>query len=117
MNLCSPFPLWSGWLRLKRGMPIYEACSKSGTDRIFDLFRPKLTAGCQLDMVSPSFSLIAFSEILHEMVVLLKCRLLLQSASMELSILGSVANRTVRNCLQEMDCQPLGAIASEQSLM
>ena len=72
----------------------------SGTDRVIDLLRPNLTPGCQLDMVTPSFSLFAFSEMHHEMASLIKCRLLLPQVTTELSILGSEADRAARNRLQ-----------------
>ena len=72
----------------------------SGTDRVIDLLRPNLTPGCQLDMVTPSFSLFAFSEMHHELAALFKCRLLLPQVTTELLILGSEADRTARNRLQ-----------------
>ena len=72
----------------------------TGSDRVIDQLRTGLAAGCQLDIVTPSFSLFAFSEMLHEMAALLNCRLLLPSAITELSILGSEADRAARNRLQ-----------------
>jgi len=72
----------------------------SGTDRVIDYLRSKLTAGCQLDMVTPSFSLFAFSGMLQEMAALLTCRLLLPQVTADLSILGSEADRAARNRLQ-----------------
>ncbi|MEI6758789.1 MAG: hypothetical protein WCK85_13140 [Chlorobium sp.] len=64
----------------------------SGTDRVIDLLRPKLTEGCQLDMVTSSFSLFAFSGILQKMAKVFKCRLLLPQVTKELSIPGSEAD-------------------------
>ena len=72
----------------------------TGTDRVIDLLRPELTAGRQLDVVTPTFSLFAFSEMLQEMAALARCRLLLPPASAELSVLGSDADRAARNRLQ-----------------
>jgi hypothetical protein len=72
----------------------------TGTDRVIDLLRPGLTAGRQLDVVTPAFSLFAFSEMLHEVATLVRCRLLLPPASAELAVLGSDADRTARNRLQ-----------------
>ena len=72
----------------------------SGTDRVIYLLRTKLAAGCQLDMVTPSFSLFAFFGILHEMSALSKCRLILPSDATQLSISGSEADRAARNRLQ-----------------
>lgn len=72
----------------------------SGTDRVIDLLRSKLTAGCQFDIVTSSFSLFAFSGMLQEILVLLTCRLILPQVTTELSILGSEADRAARNRLQ-----------------
>jgi SNF2 family DNA or RNA helicase len=71
-----------------------------GTDRVIDLLRSRLTSGSLLDIVTPSFSLFAFSEMLKELAALSKCRLLLPSVTTELSILGSEADRAARNRLQ-----------------
>ncbi|MES2359061.1 MAG: helicase-related protein [Gemmatimonadota bacterium] len=72
----------------------------TGTDRVIDLLRPSLTIGRQLDVLTPTFSLFAYSEILHEVAALARCRLLLPSASTELATLGSDADRAARNRLQ-----------------
>ncbi len=71
----------------------------TGTDRVIDLLRPGLTVGRQLDVVTPAFSLFAYSEVLQEVAALAKCRLLLPPASAELAILGSDADRAARNRL------------------
>lgn len=72
----------------------------TGTDRVIDLLRPELTAGRQLDVVTPTFSLFAFSEMLHEVAALARCRLLLPPATADLAVLGSNADRAARNRLQ-----------------
>ena len=72
----------------------------TGTDRVVDLLRPRLTAGRQLDVVTPSFSLFAFAEIRHALVTMTRCRLLLPPANTDLVVLGSDADRTARNRLQ-----------------
>ena len=72
----------------------------TGTDRVVDLLRPRLTAGRQLDVVTPSFSLFAFAEIQHELAIVTRCRLLLPPANTDLAVLGSDADRTARNRLQ-----------------
>lgn len=72
----------------------------TGTDRVIDLLRPVLTAGRQLDAVTSTFSLFAFSEMLLEVAALARCRLLLPPASSELAVLGSDADRAARNRLQ-----------------
>ena len=40
--------------------------SNAGTDRVLDLVRPWLKPGHGMDMISPSFSLLAFSEALAD---------------------------------------------------
>ena len=72
----------------------------TGTDRVIDLLRPGLTAGRQLDVITPAFSLFAFSEMLRELTALTKCRLLLPPASAGLAVLGYEADRAARNRLQ-----------------
>jgi len=72
----------------------------TGTDRVIDLLRPGLKAGRRLDVMTPAFSLFAFSEMLHEVATLVQCRLLLPPASAELAVLGSDADRAARNRLQ-----------------
>jgi SNF2 family DNA or RNA helicase len=72
----------------------------TGADRVIDLLRPELTPGRQLDVVTPTFSLFAFSEMRRELDALAGCRLLLPSASAELGLLGSDADRAARNRLQ-----------------
>lgn len=72
----------------------------TGADRVIDLLRPQLTPGRQLDVVTPAFSLFAFSEMRREVEALVGCRLLLPSADSELALLGSDADRAARNGLQ-----------------
>ncbi|MDP1997942.1 MAG: SNF2-related protein, partial [Gallionella sp.] len=72
----------------------------AGADRVIDLLHPQITAGCQLDIVTPTFSLFAFSEMRREVNALAGCRLLLPSTSAELALLGSDADRAARNRLQ-----------------
>ena len=72
----------------------------TGTDRVVDLLRPRLTAGRQLDVVTPSFSLFAFAEIQHALAIMTRCRLLLPPANTDLAVLGTDADRTARNRLQ-----------------
>ncbi len=71
----------------------------TGTDRVIDLLRPGLTAGRQLDVVTPEFSLFAFSEMMHDLAALAGCRLLLPPGSADLAVLGSDADRAARNRL------------------
>ena len=72
----------------------------AGTDRVVDLLRPSLTAGGQLDVVTPFLSVFAFSELQNEVCSLARCRLLLPPASTDLAVLGSDADRAARNRLQ-----------------
>ena len=41
--------------------------SNAGSDRVLDLIRPWIQRGHQIDMVSPAFSLFAYSELLDEL--------------------------------------------------
>ena len=72
----------------------------TGTDRVIDVLRPQLTPGRRLDVVTQSFSLFAFSAIRQELDAMVGCRLLLPSASVDLALLGSDADRASRNRLQ-----------------
>ncbi len=72
----------------------------TGTDRVIDLLRSGLTAGRQLDIVTPVFSLFAFAEMRREVEELVQSRLLLPPASAELEFLGSESDRAARNRLQ-----------------
>ena len=74
--------------------------SNTGADRVIDLLRPKLTAGSQLDVVTPALSLFAYSEMLHEVGALTRCRLILPPSNTELAILGTDADRAARNSLR-----------------
>ena len=49
--------------------------SNAGTNRVVDLIRPWLKPNHQLDVVSPSFSLFAFAEILADVPRLANARL------------------------------------------
>ena len=49
--------------------------SNAGTDRVVDLVRPWLRPNHRLDVVSPSFSLFAFAEILADAPRLFNARL------------------------------------------
>ena len=72
----------------------------TGTGRVVDLLRPSLTAGRQLDVVTSSLSVFAFSELQNEVASVVRCRLLLPPASTGLAVLGSAADRAARNRLQ-----------------
>ncbi len=72
----------------------------TGADRIIDLLRPALTAGRQLDVVTPALSLFAFADILEQLKVLEHCRLVLPATSSDLALLGSEADRAARNQLR-----------------
>jgi len=71
-----------------------------GTDRVIDLLRSQLIAGRQCDVVTSAISLFAFSELLHGLTVLERCRLILPPAGSDLVVLGSNADRMARNRLQ-----------------
>lgn len=74
--------------------------NNTGTDRVIDLLRSRLSAGQHLDIVTPAFSLFAFSELLREVAALSRCRLLLPPADDALALLGSEVDRAARNRLQ-----------------
>ena len=82
--------------------------SNFGTDRVLDLVRPWLKSDHQLDMVTPSFSLFAFAEVLAETPKLSQARLLVpqepananQTTVEHLGRLGTKAERASRNKLQ-----------------
>jgi len=78
--------------------------SNAGTDRVLDLVRPWLKAGNGLDMVTPTFSLFAFAELLADADKLSSARVVLpvppSTEGDDLSLLGSSKDRAARNKLQ-----------------
>jgi hypothetical protein len=72
----------------------------TGADRVIDVIRPWVKPGNQLDVVSPTFSLFAFAELLPDLAKLSKARLLLPSNSSDLALLGTATDRSARNKLQ-----------------
>ncbi|NTU53929.1 MAG: helicase, partial [Chlorobiaceae bacterium] len=72
----------------------------TGSDRVIDLLRSKLKAGCEIDVVTATLSLFAFYDVRQEIESLSQCRLLLPSATTALSLFGSDADRSARNRLQ-----------------
>ena len=83
--------------------------SNAGTDRVVDLVRPWLKPNHQLDVVSPSFSLFAFAEVLADVPRLANARLVVPahrpkddsvSVHEQLQLLGTKADRATRNKLQ-----------------
>ncbi len=72
----------------------------TGSDRVIDLIRPYLQHGNRLDVVTPTFSLFAFAEMMETLSGLEKVRLLLPPEESELSFLGGEADRAARNRLQ-----------------
>ena len=83
--------------------------SIAGSDRVLDLIRPWLKPNHRMDMVSPSFSLYAFAEVLTELPHLSNARLVVPPTSTaptkgteqeQLGLLGTAADRASRNKLQ-----------------
>ncbi|NMM38054.1 MAG: hypothetical protein HHJ09_11150 [Glaciimonas sp.] len=83
--------------------------SNAGTDRIVELARPWLKPDHQLDVVSPSLSLLAFAKVIANMLHLTYTRLVMlfslqRDAEVRvhdhLGLLGTKANRAARNKLQ-----------------
>jgi hypothetical protein len=70
--------------------------SNIGTDRVIDLLRPHLKQESQLDIVTPTFSLFAFFEMLNALSALRKVNVLLSSEQADLSYLGADADRAAR---------------------
>jgi hypothetical protein len=72
----------------------------TGADRVIDVIRPWITLGNRLDVVSPTFSLFAFAEVLRDLSKLSKARLVLPSNGRDLALLGTATDRGARNKLQ-----------------
>lgn len=72
----------------------------TGANRVIDCIRPGLTLGNQLDVVTSAFSLFAFAEVQNDIKILERCRLLLPPVTGDLSVIGSEADRSLRNRLQ-----------------
>jgi hypothetical protein len=72
----------------------------SGTDRIIDLLDSGLAAGHQLDVLTPEFSLFAFSELLKPLASVKSVRFVLPDADAALNPFGKDADRPFRNQLQ-----------------
>ena len=71
-----------------------------GANRVIDAIRPLLAEGNQLDVVSPTLSLFAFSETMRDVTKLSRARLLLPENGTDLGLLGTAADRGARNRLQ-----------------
>ena len=74
--------------------------SNTGANRVVDLVRPELTGGSQLDMVTPTLSLFAFSELRHELERLALARLVLPPSGADIGLVGGEADRAHRNSLR-----------------
>ena len=79
--------------------------NNTGSDRVVDLIRPWLKADYQLDMVSPSYSLFAFAEVLVDASKLAQARLVVPPPMAiephhTLGLLGTTADRAARNTLR-----------------
>jgi len=72
----------------------------AGTERVVDMLRPLLTTGVQLDVVSSSFSLFAFAEMLDGLSRVESVRMVLPSDDEHLELLGGAADRAARNRLE-----------------
>ena len=59
---------------------VMKFVSNAGSDRVLDLIRPWLKPNHRMDMVSPSFSLYAFAEVLTELPHLSNARLVVPPA-------------------------------------
>lgn len=72
----------------------------SGTDRLIDLLEPKLQKDGQLDLITPEFSLFAFSALQSKLESLKQSNIVLPAVDGELKLLGNEADRAARNQLQ-----------------
>ena len=74
--------------------------SNIGTDRVFDLIRPWLRAGNQIDVVSDSLSLHAFGELAEKLTQIARARIILPPDNAALGLHGTDSDRAARNRLQ-----------------
>lgn len=72
----------------------------TGTDSVLKLLHPHIIRDHRLDVLTPTLSLFAFSEMSRQLHELAGCRLVLPIDGAELSILGTPADRPARNRLQ-----------------
>jgi hypothetical protein len=72
----------------------------SGTDRLVDLLDPRLQKDSQLDLITPEFSLFAFSALQSKLETLKQSNIVLPAVDGELKLLGNEADRAARNQLQ-----------------
>ncbi len=71
----------------------------TGADRVIDLLDPKLQKDGQLDVVTPEFSLFAYSALQSKLATLKQSNIVIPSADGELRLLGNEADRSARNQL------------------
>ena len=71
----------------------------TGADRVVDLARPWLQASHRIDLASEALSLFAFGELAGNLARTTGVRLVLPPDNTELDLLGSAADRAVRNRL------------------
>ena len=72
----------------------------TGTDRVVDIVRPWLRTGNRVDLASRTLSLFAFGEVAGNLARLASARLVLPTDDTEIDLLGSGADRAVRNRFQ-----------------
>ena len=72
----------------------------TGRERVIDLIGPCLALGSQLDMVTHVLSLFAFGEFLSGTLRLARARIVLPPNETDLLVLGTPADRSLRNSLR-----------------
>ena len=72
----------------------------AGIDRVIDLLEPALQPGGQFDVVTPAFSLFAFSALQSRLAGLLHSHIVIPTVDGGLGLLGNEADRPARNQLQ-----------------
>lgn len=86
-------------LRCVRGA-VVNIVRNSGSDRVVDLARACITPGAEVGVVSSSFSLFAFGDLLDALAKISRARIVLPPDGLDLRLLGGDSDRTRRNQLQ-----------------
>ena len=71
----------------------------TGADRVIDLLDPNLQKDGQLDIVTPEFSLFAFSALQAKLATIRQSNIVIPSIDGELRLMGNEADRPARNQL------------------
>lgn len=72
----------------------------TGSDRVVDVIIATLAPGARLDIMTPTCSLYAFGALRDKLAEIAGCRLVLPPDASHMDLLGSTADRTLRNRMQ-----------------